>query len=127
MDGRIWTSAGDGVHCYDPDGTLIGTVLLPERVANLTFGGPKRNRLFISRHDVAVLGAGRGERREDVLNGAGREKPGKLSSAAEDALLGLTSWGDGDWLPFGCWTSSRLKYRASEATEAISGTKCLLL
>ena len=28
-DGRIWTSAGDGVHCYDPDGTLIGRILLP--------------------------------------------------------------------------------------------------
>jgi gluconolactonase len=46
-DGRIWTSAGDGVHCYDPDGTLLGKVLVPEVVANVEFGGPKRNRLFI--------------------------------------------------------------------------------
>ena len=46
-DGRIWSSAGDGVHCYDPDGTLIGKVLVPEVVANLTFGGPKLNRMFI--------------------------------------------------------------------------------
>jgi gluconolactonase len=46
-EGRIWTSAGDGVHCYDPDGTLIGKVLVPEQVANVEFGGPKRNRLFI--------------------------------------------------------------------------------
>ena len=45
--GRIWTSAGDGVHCYDPDGSLIGKVRVPERVANVVFGGPKRNRLFI--------------------------------------------------------------------------------
>jgi gluconolactonase len=45
--GRIWTSAGDGVHCYDPDGTLIGKVLVPEPVANVVFGGLKRNRLFI--------------------------------------------------------------------------------
>jgi gluconolactonase len=45
--GRIWTSAGDGVHCYDPDGTLIGKILVPEVVANVVFGGPKRNRLFI--------------------------------------------------------------------------------
>jgi gluconolactonase len=45
--GRIWTSAGDGVHCYEPDGTLIGKILLPEAAANVTFGGPKRNRLFI--------------------------------------------------------------------------------
>ncbi|WP_342359113.1 SMP-30/gluconolactonase/LRE family protein [Terrarubrum flagellatum] len=46
-DGRIWTSAGDGVHCYDPDGTLIGKIKIPEIVANVTFGGAKKNRLFI--------------------------------------------------------------------------------
>lgn len=45
--GRIWTSAGDGVHCYDPDGTLIGKIMVPEVVANVVFGGPKRNRLYI--------------------------------------------------------------------------------
>jgi gluconolactonase len=45
--GRVWASASDGVHCYDPDGSLIGKVLIPEVVANLAFGGPKRNRLFI--------------------------------------------------------------------------------
>ena len=46
-DGRIWTSAGDGVHCYLPDGALIGKILIPELVANVTFGGAKLNRLFI--------------------------------------------------------------------------------
>lgn len=46
--GRIWASASDGVHVYDPDGTLIGKVRIPEGVSNLTFGGPKRNRLFIT-------------------------------------------------------------------------------
>jgi gluconolactonase len=46
-DGRIWTSAADGVHCYDPDGTLIGKILVPEVVANVCFGGPKRNYLYI--------------------------------------------------------------------------------
>ena len=45
--GRLWTSAADGIHVYHPDGTLIGKVLVPEIVANLCFGGPKRNRLFI--------------------------------------------------------------------------------
>ncbi|WP_134499117.1 SMP-30/gluconolactonase/LRE family protein [Microvirga pakistanensis] len=45
--GRIWTSAGDGVHCYDSDGTLIGKILVPEVVANVVFGGVKRNRLYI--------------------------------------------------------------------------------
>lgn len=46
-EGRIWTSEADGVHCYDPDGTLIGKVLVPETVANVVFGGPKGNRLYI--------------------------------------------------------------------------------
>jgi len=46
-DGRIWTSAADGVHCYDPDGTLIGKIKIPELVSNVCFGGAKLNRLFI--------------------------------------------------------------------------------
>jgi gluconolactonase len=45
--GRVWTSAADGVHCYDPDGTPLGKVLVPETVANVTWGWPKRNRLYI--------------------------------------------------------------------------------
>ena len=45
--GNVWTSAADGVHCYASDGVLIGKVRVPEVVANVCFGGPKRNRLFI--------------------------------------------------------------------------------
>lgn len=47
MHGNIWTSAGDGVHCYTPEGDLIGKILTGEVVANVEFGGIKRNRLFI--------------------------------------------------------------------------------
>ncbi|MDI2128968.1 SMP-30/gluconolactonase/LRE family protein [Yinghuangia seranimata] len=48
-DGRLWAAAmADGVHCYDPDGTLIGRLNIPEPVANIAWGGPKRNRLFIA-------------------------------------------------------------------------------
>ena len=46
-NGRIWTSTAEGVHCYDFDGSLIGKILIPEMVANVTFGGAKLNRLFI--------------------------------------------------------------------------------
>ncbi|TDD17701.1 SMP-30/gluconolactonase/LRE family protein [Nonomuraea diastatica] len=46
--GRVWTAAGKAVLCYDPDGTLIGRLRLPEFTANLVFGGPKRNRMFIT-------------------------------------------------------------------------------
>ena len=53
-DGNVWASAGnggagfDGVHCYAPDGTLLGRIQLPEVCANLCFGGRKKNRLFIT-------------------------------------------------------------------------------
>ncbi|WHT16980.1 SMP-30/gluconolactonase/LRE family protein [Crossiella sp. CA-258035] len=45
--GRVWLAAGDGLHCFAPDGTLIGKLRVPEVCANLTFGGPKRNNLYI--------------------------------------------------------------------------------
>ncbi|MGO1056359.1 SMP-30/gluconolactonase/LRE family protein [Crossiella sp. CA198] len=45
--GRVWLAAGDGLHCFDPDGTLLGKLRVPEVCANLTFGGPKRNHLYI--------------------------------------------------------------------------------
>ena len=48
VDGNVWTSAGDGVHCFGPDGKLLGKILLPQTAANLTFGGPRRNQLFIT-------------------------------------------------------------------------------
>lgn len=47
-DGWVWCSAGDGVQVFDPEGTLAGRILVPQRVSNLTFGGPRRNRLFIT-------------------------------------------------------------------------------
>ncbi len=47
-DGRVWAAAWDGVHCFAPNGDLIGKLLLPEPVSNLTFGGPKLNHLFIT-------------------------------------------------------------------------------
>jgi gluconolactonase len=45
---RIWTSAMDGIHCYDSAGTLIGKILIPEIVSNVCFGGLRGNRLFIT-------------------------------------------------------------------------------
>ena len=45
--GRIWAAAHDGIHCLDPDGTLLGKLLLPEKCANLVFGGLKRNLLLV--------------------------------------------------------------------------------
>lgn len=46
-DGRVWSSAGDGVHCLDPSGALLGKILTGSTVSNLAFGGRNRSRLFI--------------------------------------------------------------------------------
>ena len=48
IDGNVWSAAKDGVHCYSPSGRLLGKIKIPEPVSNLTFGGPKRNRIFIT-------------------------------------------------------------------------------
>ena len=53
--GNIWTSAGDGVHIYTPSGVLLGKILTPKGVANLTFGGVKKNWLFIAATDSMLL------------------------------------------------------------------------
>jgi gluconolactonase len=47
QDGNLWTSAGDGVHCIAPDGTVLCRIAVPFRVSNLTFGGRNNARLFI--------------------------------------------------------------------------------
>jgi gluconolactonase len=44
----LWCCAGDGVQCLSPDGALLGRIRVPEVVSNCAFGGPKRNRLFIT-------------------------------------------------------------------------------
>lgn len=47
-DGRVWSSAGDGVHIFSPDGKLIGKILTPEAPANLCFGGGDGLTLFVT-------------------------------------------------------------------------------
>ncbi len=47
-EGRLWGATNDGVHCLAPSGELLGKILVPEVVSNVCFGGPKRNRLFIT-------------------------------------------------------------------------------
>jgi gluconolactonase len=54
VDGNLWCGWGmgsdalDGVLVFSPDGTPIGRIRLPERCANLCFGGAKLNRLFMA-------------------------------------------------------------------------------
>jgi gluconolactonase len=47
-DGRVYSSAGDGVQVFNPDGKLIGKILVPESPANLAFGGADGQDLFIT-------------------------------------------------------------------------------
>ena len=54
VDGNLWCAWGmgspelDGVVVFSPESQLIGRIRLPERCANLCFGGAKRNRLFMA-------------------------------------------------------------------------------
>ena len=61
-EGRIWSSAGDGVHLFAPDGALIGKILVPEAPANLCFGGTDGKTRFItarkSLYSIPVLVSG---------------------------------------------------------------------
>ena len=45
--GNLWIATADGVHCFDPDGVLLGRIKVPSRVSNLCFGGRHRSRLFL--------------------------------------------------------------------------------
>lgn len=47
-EGNLWTSAQDGIHVFDPSGTLLGKIFVPEKVANCEFGGADRSTLFIT-------------------------------------------------------------------------------
>jgi gluconolactonase len=47
-DGNIWTGASPGVQILAPSGERIGMIRLPEICANVCFGGPRRNRLFMT-------------------------------------------------------------------------------
>ena len=64
VDGNIWAGARPGVQIVAPDGEAIGVIRLPEICANVCFGGPRRNRLFMTASQslysvyVGVQGAG---------------------------------------------------------------------
>ena len=64
VDGNLWCGARPGVQIVAPDGTRIGMIRLPENCANISFGGTKRNRLFMAASQslysvyVRITGAG---------------------------------------------------------------------
>ena len=60
--GRVYSSAGDGVQVFSPDGKRIGRIVTPLSAANCAFGGPEFKTLFITARsgvwavDLAVAG-----------------------------------------------------------------------
>jgi gluconolactonase len=55
VDGNVWLSSNggrnvgySGITVWDPSGKLLGRFRLPEVIGNFTFGGPKRNRIFMA-------------------------------------------------------------------------------
>jgi gluconolactonase len=55
VHGNVWCSSNagrsvgySGVTVWNPAGALLGRIRLPEACANVAFGGPKRNRLFMA-------------------------------------------------------------------------------
>ena len=48
IDGNVWTSAGPGINVFASNGDRLGRINFPQIVSNLVFGGPKKNRLFVT-------------------------------------------------------------------------------
>ena len=61
VDGNLWAGWGmgeghDGVRVFAPDATPLAHIHLPERCANVCFGGARRNRLFMAAsHSIYAL------------------------------------------------------------------------
>jgi gluconolactonase len=61
--GRLYSTAGDGVHVFNAKGKLLGKIRTPKSAANCCFGGPGSKTLFITARDavwaVRLAAAGR--------------------------------------------------------------------
>jgi hypothetical protein len=89
-DGNLWCGWGggeglDGVRVFAPDATPIGHIDLPERCANLAFGGRARNRLFLAAHP-SVRSLRQRPRRQLATRSAGRCS-GRLKVETRDARV----------------------------------------
>ena len=47
-DGNVWSSSGPAIYVFAAEGDVLGKINFPQNVSNLVFGGPKRNRLFVT-------------------------------------------------------------------------------
>ena len=46
--GNLYTSSDDSIQVFAPDGTMLGKIMVPERVSNCCWGGPGRNVLYVT-------------------------------------------------------------------------------
>ena len=74
--GNVWVSSARGVEVFAHDGAALGIVHVPETVSNLTFGGVKNNRLFITATTslYAMFTSVRGANRPEVARDSNQER-----------------------------------------------------
>jgi len=95
QDGRVFSSAGDGVRVFLPDGTHIGTILTAKVPANLCFGGPDGRTLYITAREALysvhlnTLGAGVAGGNPLPAQGGGGGGCGLLGAEAALVLIAL--------------------------------------
>jgi gluconolactonase len=117
-DGRVWSSAGNGVHIYASDGHLIGRILF-HRTANLCWGGPQYKTLYmtgepvVTSFPVLVAGIPSVKKLQYSINGSQL----KLSWPAPSTGFALQ---ETDQLAPGNWTNSTSTPTVSNGLNQIS-------
>ncbi len=118
VDGRVWSSAGNGVHIFATNGTLIGKILFG-LTANLCFGGPQYKTLYITGEPVVtsfpvlVAGIPSVKKLQHSFNGSQL----KLSWPAPSTGFALQ---ETDQLAPGNWTNSTSTPTVSNGLNQIS-------
>jgi gluconolactonase len=111
--GRLFSSAGDGVQIFDADGTLEGRILTPEAAANLCFGGPNNEMLFITAR-TSLYGV---TRRPDLIVTSVRRFP--LSPRRGQSVLFSATVKNQGTAPTPAGTPLRLAFTIGTSTNAV--------
>ena len=118
VDGRVWSSAGNGVHIYAPNGNLIGRILF-HRTANLCWGGPNYKTLYMTGQPIVtsipvrVAGAPALKKLQHSFNGSQLN----LSWPAPSTGFALQ---ETDLLPSANWTNSATTPSVSNGLNQVS-------
>jgi DNA-binding beta-propeller fold protein YncE len=127
VDGRIWSSAEDGVEVFAPDGHLIARIRLT-RTANLCFGGPEYKTLYmvgqpyVTSIPVRVPGAVANKKLAVTVGGnqinvAWPAPSTGFKLQASGSLGGTTDWRDVDEVPAIIDESNTLSVKAADAAR----------